>query len=210
MVKSNIVLKGNREGLSVIINMNAFNDFEEMTESLLKKLSKGKKFYKGSTVKIVTDLRYIDNKNIRKLKDILFEEFLIKDCIFEDAEEDKDEIFNGVVEGRTKFLKKTIRSGQIINYQGNLVVVGDIHPGAEIYAAGNIIVLGTLKGMVHAGFTGNDKAFIAALRLQPQILQIANIVTRAPEDDEKPSYPEIAKVKNNNIIVEPYLPNKYL
>ena len=73
----------------------------------------------------------------------------------------------GIYEGKTKFLRKTIRSGQSINYPGNIVIIGDVNPGAEIYAAGNIIVFGNLRGVVHAGTNGNDKAIIAAFKLEP-------------------------------------------
>jgi septum site-determining protein MinC len=210
MVTDKIVIKGNKEGLNVIINMNHFNDFDDMLESLIEKLSKGKKFYKGSTLKITTELKYINERESRKLKEILFDEFLISDCIFQDQEESATKVFTGIYEGKTKFLRKTIRSGQSINYPGNIVIVGDVNPGAEIYAAGNIIVIGNLRGVVHAGTNGNEKAIIAAFKLEPQILQIGNIVTRSPEDAIKPEYPEVAKIKNGSIIVEPYLENKYI
>lgn len=175
----------------------------------MKKLSKGKKFYKGSTLKIISDLRCFNEREMKKLKEVLFDEFLIKDCIFEDKEEKSTRVFSGVYEGRTKFIRKTVRSGQYVNYPGNIVIVGDINPGGEVHAAGNVIVLGSLKGHVHAGVGGNDKAIVAAFSLQPEILQIASLVTRAPEDNEKPQYPEVAKIKEGSIIVEPYLPNKY-
>ncbi|MCB2297332.1 septum site-determining protein MinC [Clostridium tagluense] len=210
MVTDKIVIKGNKEGLNVAINMNHFSDFDDMLESLVKKLSQGKKFYKGSTLKITTELKYINEKESIKLKEILFDEFLISDCIFQDQDESTVRLFTGIYEGKTKFLRKTIRSGQSINYPGNIVIVGDVNPGAEIYAAGNIIVLGNLRGVVHAGTTGNEKAIIAALKLEPQILQIGSIVTRSPEDNLRPQYPEVAKIKNGNIIVEPYLENKYI
>jgi septum site-determining protein MinC len=210
MVTDKIIIKGNKEGLNVIINMNHFNDFDDMLESLIEKLSKGKKFYKGSTLKITTELKYINERESRKLKEVLFDEFLISDCIFQDQEESTTKVFTGIYEGKTKFLRKTIRSGQSINYPGNIVIVGDVNPGAEIYAAGNIIVIGNLRGVVHAGTNGNEKAIIAAFKLEPQILQIGNIVTRSPEDAVKPEYPEVAKIKNGSIIVEPYLENKYI
>ncbi|MFL0247461.1 septum site-determining protein MinC [Candidatus Clostridium stratigraminis] len=210
MVDDKILIKGNKEGLYAVIYMNKFKDFDDMLEALIEKLSKGKKFYRGATFKITTDLKYISSKDLNRLKDVLFEEFLIKDCIFEDREEKVNKVFSGIYEGRTKFIRKTIRGGQTINYSGNIVIIGDVNPGAEIYAAGNVIVLGTLKGHVHAGFGGNEKALIAAFNLQPEILQIANIMTRSPEDGLKPKYPEVAKVKENNIIVEPYLFNKFI
>lgn len=210
MVTDKIVIKGNKEGLNVVINMNHFSDFDDMLESLIKKLSQGRKFYKGSTLKITTELKYINERESRKLKEVLFDEFLISDCIFQNQDEPIGNVFTGIYEGRTKFLRKTIRSGQSINYPGNIIIIGDVNPGAEICVAGNIIVFGTLRGVVHAGSNGNEKAIIAAFRLEPQILQIGGVVTRSPEDEVKPKYPEVAKIKNGNIIVEPYLPNKYI
>lgn len=210
MFKDGIVLKGNREGLNVVISMSNFKDFDEMLEALIDKLSKGKRFYKGSTLKITVSLKDINDRNLRRLKDILFDEFLIKDCIFEDSEEKGSKVFNGIYEGRTKFLRRTIRSGQIINYSGNIVIIGDVNPGSQVYAAGNIIVFGVLRGEVHAGINGNERAMIAAFRLEPEILQIARRISRQPDNDEKPDYPEVAKLKGDAIIVEPYLPNKFI
>ena len=210
MIDDRIIIKGNKDGLNAVINFNMFRDFQEMLETLIEKLSKGRKFYKGCTLKITTELRYFYESDIRKLKDILFEEFLIKDCIFEDKEDKNSKVFTGVYEGKTKFIRKTVRGGQSINYPGNIVIIGDVNPGAEVHAGGNVVVLGTLRGHVLAGKGGNDKAIIAAFSLQPEIIQIADVVTRSPEDNIKPKYPEIAKLKDNNIIVEPYIPNKFI
>ncbi|WP_125152605.1 septum site-determining protein MinC [Clostridium rectalis] len=209
MLEDSIIIKGNREGLNAVINMNKFKDFDEMLEVLIEKLSKGKLFFKGCTLKITTELRYINERDLRRLKDILFDEFLIRDCIIEDSGERRTKAFSGIYEGRTKFIRRTIRSGQIINYPGNLVIIGDVNSGSEIYAGGNIIVFGALRGYVHAGVGGNHRAMVAAFYLQPQILQIGDMATRAPDDNIKPQYPEVAKIKANTIIVEPYLPNKF-
>jgi septum site-determining protein MinC len=210
MLDDNIVIKGNRDGINAIIDMNKFKDFDEMLEALIRRLFTGKMFYKGCTLKITTQLKYINEKEFRKLKNVLFEQFLIKDCILEDKEEKSSKMFSGIYEGRTKFLRRTIRSGQVINYIGNIVIIGDVNAGSEIYAGGNIIVLGALRGYAHAGFGGNTKAVVAAFYLQPEILQIADIMTRSPEDSVKPQYPEVARVKGDTIIVEPYLPNKFI
>jgi septum site-determining protein MinC len=205
-----IIVKGNRDGINIIININKFKDFDEMVEALNDRLSTGRTFYKGCTLKIITDLKEINEKQYRKLKDVLFDEFLIKDCVFEDIKEKSIKVFSGIYEGRTKFLRRTVRSGQVVNYSGNIVVIGDVNAGSEVYAGGNIIVFGALRGYAHAGFSGNPKAIVAAFFLEPEILQIANVVTRAPEDNVKPLYPEVARVKGNTIIVEPYLPNKFI
>lgn len=215
-VRGGIQIKGTKDGINATIDMHKFDSFDDMLSVLIKKLSIGKGFYKGSSLKIETNLKLLKEEDISKLKDALFEKIQIKDCIFDDIiklesnDNKENKIFNGVYEGKTKFIKKTIRSGQQVKYYGNIVIIGDINHGAEVYAGGNIIVLGTIKGQVHAGLGGNKKAVISAFNLQPEILQIADIVTIAPDDGVKPSYPELAKIKDDIIVVEPYLPKKYI
>ena len=214
MGNDRIIIKGNKEGLNAIINIDNFGNVEEMLDALIEKLSKGKKFYKGSTLCITTKLSSLTEKDVESLKVVLFEEIGIKDIVFEDKDvkdkESESKIFNGVYEGRTKFIRKTVRGGQCVDFQGNIVIVGDVNSGAEVYAGGNIIVLGSIKGNVYAGVGGNRKAIIAAFALQPEILKIGDIITISPDDFEKPKYPEVAKVKDDAIIVEPYLTNKYI
>lgn len=210
MQNKNIVIKGNKDGLNAVINMDKFGDFQEMMEALINRLSAGKSFYKGATLTITTDLRHINERQMSKLKDSLFDEILIKDCIFADKDEEKEnKFFQGVYEGRTKFLRKSVRSGQCVSYQGNIVIVGDVNHGAEVVAHGNIMVFGCIKGRVFAGDNGNNRAIISAFSLEPEVLSIAKVMTISPDDFDKPSYPEVAKLKDGSIIVEPYLPNKY-
>ncbi|NGT04621.1 septum site-determining protein MinC [Clostridium perfringens] len=204
-----IFIKGNKLGINAIINMDKFSNFDEMLDSLVEKLSRGKKFYKGATLTVTTDLKYINERQISKLKDVLFDEILIKDCIFEERLEKQSSVFSGVYEGRTKFVRKTVRSGQCLNYAGNLIIIGDVNNGGEVRAHGNVIVLGDLKGKVFAGDNGNENAIIAAYSLEPELISISGKITISPDDFEKTGYPEVARLNENNIIVEPYLPDKY-
>ena len=204
-----IFIKGNKLGINAIINMDKFGNFDEMLDSLVEKLSRGKKFYKGATLTVTTDLKYINERQISKLKDVLFDEILIKDCIFEERLEKQSSVFSGVYEGRTKFVRKTVRSGQCLNYAGNLIIIGDVNNGGEVRAHGNVIVLGDLKGKVIAGDNGNENAIIAAYSLEPELISISGKITISPDDFEKTGYPEVARLNENNIIVEPYLPDKY-
>ena len=203
-----IFIKGNKLGINAIINMDKFGNFDEMLDSLVEKLSRGKKFYKGATLTVTTDLKYINERQISKLKDVLFDEILIKDCIFEERLEKQSSVFSGVYEGRT-FVRKTVRSGQCLNYAGNLIIIGDVNNGGEVRAHGNVIVLGDLKGKVFAGDNGNENAIIAAYSLEPELISISGKITISPDDFEKTGYPEVARLNENNIIVEPYLPDKY-
>ena len=204
-----IFIKGNKLGINAIINMDKFGNFDEMLDSLVEKLSRGKKFYKGATLTVTTDLKYINERQISKLKDVLFDEILIKDCIFEERLEKQSRVFSGVYEGRTVFVWKTVRSGHCLNYAGNLIIIGDVNNGGEVRAHGNVIVLGDLKGKVFAGDNGNENAIIAAYSLEPELISISGKITISPDDFEKTGYPEVARLNENNIIVEPYLPDKY-
>lgn len=205
-----IFIKGNKQGINAIINMDKFGNFDEMLDCLVEKLSRGKQFYKGATLIITTDLTHINERQMSKLKDVLFDEILIKDCVFEEREEKQSIVFSGVYEGRTKFIRKTVRSGQCLNYAGNLIIIGDVNNGGEVRAHGNVIVLGDLKGKVFAGDNGNGSAVIAAYSLEPELISIAGRITISPDDFEKTGYPELARLnEDNSVIVEPYLPDKY-
>ena len=213
MSNEGILIKGNKDGLNAQIDIDKFSGFDEMLTSLLGKLSKGKKFYKGSTLYITIKLEALTEKDVDKLRVVLLEEISVKEIVLEDIgqkeEEKENKVFGGIYEGRTKFIRKTVRGGQSIRFPGNVVIIGDINSGAEVYAGGNIIVLGSIKGNVIAGFGGNRKAIVAAFLLQPEVLKIGDIITISP-DAEKPKYPEVAKVRDDEIIVEPYLTNKYI
>lgn len=213
MKDNRIQIRGNKDGINAIIDIEKFSTFDEFVEILVRVLSQGKGFYRNSILKLTSNFKNITEDEIALLKDELFEKISIKDCIFEDINEINKEDnrgFNGIYEGKTKFIRKTVRGGQSINFPGNIVIIGDVNSGAEVTAAGNIIVLGSIKGHVRAGSGGNTKSIISAFLMQPELMQICDVITIAPDDGDKPSYPEVAKIKDGSIVVEPYLPNKYI
>ncbi len=108
----------------------------------------------------------------------------------------------------TKYIKQTIRSGQVINYEGNIVIIGDCHVGCEITALGDITVWGVLSGIAHAGSGGNQKAKVRALRMNAIQLRIANCYSRRPDSlntvyiEKTNSFtPEEARIVNSEIVV---------
>jgi septum site-determining protein MinC len=101
------------------------------------------------------------------------------------------------------FVQKTLRSGMRVSYQGNVIVIGDVNPGAEIIASGSVIVWGRLRGVVHAGAEGNEKAVVGALDLHPMQLRIASIVSVTPEHHGK-SLPELARIENGQVVADPW------
>src|ERR1051326_4236413 len=99
----------------------------------------------------------------------------------------------------TLFLRRTVRSGQAIHHASNVVILGDVNPGAEIVAGGDIIVWGVLRGMVHAGYPDNDQALVCSLLLAPVQLRIGHLLSRPPEGFEVQPRPEVAMIKDGQI-----------
>ncbi len=106
-------------------------------------------------------------------------------------------------EPKTMILKRTLRSGVSIKFDGNVHIFGDVNPGAQITAAGHVVVMGKLKGMVHAGAQGTDDAFILALELKPTQLRIGKQIAIA-QPGSGGAIPEIAVLSGDQIVIEPY------
>ena len=99
----------------------------------------------------------------------------------------------------------TIRSGDRISSNGNLCIIGDVNPGAIVSANNSIYVWGKLLGIAFAGKQGNKNASISSLYLNPLQLRIADVIAIGPKDKPKNSYPEIAVIDNQTIIIKPYI-----
>ena len=98
--------------------------------------------------------------------------------------------------------RRTLRSGRTIHSEGHIVVFGDVNPGAKVIAAGDIVIWGKLRGYVHAGANGDETAVVCALDMNPSQLRIAGYRVTSPPDKRKNIVPEVALVRDNQIIVE--------
>jgi septum site-determining protein MinC len=99
-------------------------------------------------------------------------------------------------------VRQTLRSGQSVRHAGHVTLIGDVNPGAEIVAGGDIVVWGKLRGIAHAGAMGDEGAIICALELAPSQIRISSHVARPPERSRPPKIPETASVQDDRIIVE--------
>ena len=99
-------------------------------------------------------------------------------------------------------LKNTLRSGRVIRHVGHVIIIGDVNPGAQIVAGGDVIIWGRLRGTVHAGANGDTNAMVCALDLRPQQLRIANLVAISPPENQPRPRPEIAFVRDGQIMAE--------
>ncbi len=113
-------------------------------------------------------------------------------------------------EGNSLLIKKSLRSGQRVKFHGNIIIQGDVNPGAEVVADGNVIVMGTLWGVVHAGAAGDSAANILAFQLRPTQIRISDHFTRPPDGvvGKVVFSPEIAYIRDGRVVIEEYEPVK--
>lgn len=104
-------------------------------------------------------------------------------------------------------VRRTLRSGFSLEHAGHVVIIGDVNPGAQVVASGNVVVWGRLRGLVHAGAEGDEKAVVCALDLSPTQLRIAGQIALAPKRRGKPQ-PEMARIINGQVVAEPWVPKR--
>ncbi len=161
---------------------------EDTIKSLKKKLPELKKLYQQEKTPIFVTGRILKNKELNEIQD------LIKKSINVEVEFDTPKAL-GLNEIRRTYNKDvgiseakihrgSLRSGQRIEFEGTLIILGDVNDGAEVIAGDNVIVVGKLRGLAHAGAKGNKQAIIAAYRIDTHQLRIANIIKEIEKDDE--------------------------
>lgn len=119
----------------------------------------------------------------------------------EDENDEEYSIETDLIGDEAILLHRTLRSGYSIRHPGHVTVIGDVNPGAEIVAGGNVIVWGRLRGVVHAGATGDEKAVVCALDLSPTQLRIAGHIAVSPERGGR-TYPEMAAIRDGQLIAQ--------
>lgn len=199
------------------------SDIETIKEELDKKISETFEFYQGIKFSGVesddlTKDEILDLNLLLKYKyelDISLKE-IFNDLLHPEIEKsnkmDVRPIESSIADIKgemTRFIYGTLRSGQEIESEGNVVVVGDVNPGALIKANGNVVVLGILRGVVYAGLGGDRDSIIGAYKLLASQLKICDIIGRAPEEDAfHYKVPEVVRLTDGELVIEPYLPNR--
>ena len=189
----NIQLKGVKDGVRLIITPSATmgNIISELQSKIEQSLDLFKA--KGDVVLHVDapTLSFVDKL---KIQDIVLKKHKTTVFSFETPEI--------VPAPSSVFHTGTLRSGQNIHSDAHLVILGDVNPGAEVTAVGNIVVLGALRGIVHAGTAGNRSTSVSALVLNPTQIRIADIITRSPDETTEMHQPEIAYIKDDRIYID--------
>lgn len=202
-------IKGSRDGLVVTISDAA--RFAEVLTALEEQLIASESFFQGSTVKLLVRQGTLSPSQLDQIERIITRYGMNLDRqppswgMTAAAREAPVPAARSEVEHNTLLVKRTIRSGQRLHYDGNVVVMGDVNPGAEVVCTGDILVLGSLRGVAHAGAEGKTDAIVFAFRLEPTQLRIAHVISRAPDEKlPQPQGPEIARVVGDRIQLSVY------
>lgn len=172
----------------IVIKLSDNATQREIVEVLKKKLPELKKLYKDEKTPITVAGKVLKNREIDEIQE------LIKSKIDVEIDFDmpkslglssiKKTFEKEIAISETKFHRGSLRSGQKLEADGSLVILGDVNSGAEVMASDNIVVLGALRGLAHAGAKGNKQAIIAAGLLDTVQIRIANIVREIDRDEE--------------------------
>jgi septum site-determining protein MinC len=221
-VQGYIAIKGTRNGL--LLTLEPETPFSELLNALSERLAEAPGFFRGAALAVDTRHRTLRVSERTQLEDLLAHYQMSVMPLEQVAAAQKE----GEIEALTSmdisitndkgqvqrdprdsddtlFLRRTVRSGQAIHHNTNVVVLGDVNPGAEIVAGGDIIVWGVLRGMVHAGYPENEGALVCSLHLAPVQLRIAHLLSRPPEGSDIQPRPEVATIKQGQIVVEAWI-----
>lgn len=215
-----VVIKSSKNGINLVLDDKM--PYEELLEEIKKKFIDSGNFFKNAHIAISFEGRTLSQEEqfeiIRTIQEC---STITVICIL-----DHDELMDEVMQRRIgayqeehspqtgQFYKGTLRSGQQIESQTSLIVLGDVNPGAKVIAKGNIVVLGALKGIAYAGADGDDRCFVAALEMDPVQIKIGDHIGRSADKKEsskgirrkaktEATVPQIATVYEQQILIEP-------
>ncbi len=221
IVTSEIKIKGIREGL--LINMSE-GEWSDLEQTLLSHIDEQGDFLKGAQITLEIGNQILKAADLGHLRDVLSERGIILRAVLTNSptteiaaqdlglatrlskprpERSTRPLDTKLIGDEAVLVQRTLRSGHNINYFGHVIVVGDVNPGAEIVAGGNVVVWGRLRGTVHAGADGDQNAIICAIDLSPMQLRIADQISVAPSQKKK-SQPEIARLVDKQVIAQPW------
>lgn len=194
-----IKIKGINNNLVFVFGNGTFEDYYAF---LQERFSNNKQLFSGSQVVFKGEgLQLLNQQELSQLQRLCLDNGMIlnnKEIVLDKKSPEKNP-------GRDTVIYKNIRSGQKIISEGSVLVWGDVHESAEIIAAQDIIVLGKLQGIAHAGYNGDLDSVVFALDLTPSQIRIANKISRSADEPVKAiGGPEIAFWEDDNICIKEY------
>ena len=221
--RAKVQIKGIREGLLITIRDDDWSTAKAELEDQIKEQSE---FLQGGKLILDVGNHVIRAAELGQLRDMLTQDGLALWAILSNSqvtqqnaqllglatrinkprpERTTHTIETALTGEEAVLVRRTLRSGFSIEHFGHVVVIGDVNPGSEIIAGGDVVVWGHLRGMVHAGAEGNQDAVVCAMDLAPTQLRIADHIATTPKSREK-SRPEMARIVDGQVIAIPWQP----
>jgi septum site-determining protein MinC len=230
MSQTRIDIKGTSYGLIIRIGP---GDWNSVLDDLVSRLDQTPSFFKGGRVALQVGPRVMSRGQLKHVGDLLQTHEMSLWAVISESDATMEQAVSlglettlassqttrppisaehenaTAGENGAILVRRTLRSGQSLHHPGHVVVIGDVNPGAEIIAGGDVLVWGRLRGIVHAGASGDDSAVVCALALAPMQLRISRHIARSPgsepeQKDASQIAPEVASVQDDQIVVEPW------
>lgn len=180
--RQNVTIKGTKEGL--VLHLDDCCSYQELKKELDEKLTENSRTQVNRhliAVKVEIGNRYLNDDQREELKKLIRQK---KNLVVDDIVSNvltKQEADQLKAETEVMTVARIIRSGQVLESPGDLLLIGDVNPGGTISAGGNIFIMGSLKGIAHAGCFGNEQAVVIASSMKPSQLKISSCLNRAPD-----------------------------
>lgn len=243
-MSQSVTIKSNKYGINLVLD--ADMPFADLIKAVVEKFKASANFFKNAKLAISFEGRQLSDDEQQQIIAAIEEnttieilcivetgteqEAIMKEQVeaFDEAVQKQVEAYNETVQMQCEnvatvsvpeqFYRGTLRSGQVITSESSVTIIGDVNPGAKIIAQGNIVILGALKGNVHAGCTGDRSCFVFALDMQPIQIQIGDLIAKSP-DEPQPKHKarrkekqaqeqaQIAIAKDGYIYIEPITKN---
>ena len=217
-----IVIKGIKEGLLLTIKPSG-GEWSDLASQLTTRIDKQPSFFKGARVALDVSDRPLRPDELQSFQAQLTKRGLTlwavvsksdttnqaarglgleTSLVPQQGQLESPEIDSHEAGDPGTLIDHTLRNGRIVRSNGHVTVIGDVNPGAEIIAVGNVLVWGKLRGKVHAGANGDEEAVVCALDLAPTQLRIATLISTTPDDKRRKPRPEKAFIRQGRIVAE--------
>lgn len=217
-MKSTVMIKGTKSGIILVLDDSA--DWNSLKKEIAEKFRFSADFLGNAQKAISFQGRDLTIKQQEEILEVIEENCDLQImCVLEDDPR-QEEAFAKALETKLPkeqkkqesddnsgfFFKGSLRSGQVLDVETSIIILGDVNAGAKVISKGNVIILGSLKGNVFAGSAGNVDAFVVALDMSPVQIRIADTIARSPDESPRKKKGKETKVafwEDGNIYIEP-------
>ena len=207
-----VTIKSNRYGIEVHLDPQV--SFDTLLESLFTKLKDSAKFFEGAKMAVSFLDRILSDREEQIILDLIAETTGLDIVCIVDRDETNEMTYKSIVENTLtnisrregQFYRGTLSRKQVLESDTSIIILGDVEFGAKVIAKGNVVIVGSLTGAVHAGASGDRGAFIAALSMQPKQLRIGDIEARRQaihQESLMSGGPKVAVADGRRIYVDP-------